>query len=209
MQGYRFKQHMFDAIAEFAYFKKAYWLKIFFHNMTQYDPFQSESEALNCNTENKFSILGNLSDSLKSGEKFVFLLDYPELNAYNTWKQTNNPINEQENGQKEALGFVPLHTGAPRSNWGGLVYSAIHPNTGNRRSLLNGTPNQNDDWFFAIATYGGTWGINYTSIPSNSRPVNIVSLWVRFPFTIIPTCHYQKRLRFKLLFFNLFIMTSK
>ena len=211
MEGYRFTQKMFDTNVEFAYFKKAYWLKLFYHDMSALEAFSSEEEALKCSTEKKFSILGFLSDSFKFNNKFEFLLDYPELHAYNTWKQTNNPLKENETGQQEVDGFVPKHTGAPRSNWGGLVYTAVHPRNLSRPSLLNGTPNKDDDWYFAIASYGMAWGpnTNYFTIPANSTPVNIVSLWVKFPYFVHLTCELKKRIYHKLLFFVLFLFYYK
>ena len=141
--------------------------------------FIDKEEAINCSKEGKYSILSELNSSLKRHNKYEFLLEYPELGTYNTWLQTNRPIDETEHGDKYVEGFKPLITLAPCGGWGGLCLT----NSSDPYSLLNGTPGGigNGNYYIAVGVYTkSTW--NHGLIPANSgTPVNIVKLWVRAP----------------------------
>ena len=165
-------------------FKGCMWLKIFYHNITDFVGFSDINDALSCDEENKYSILNEINSSLKqrSNNKYEFIIEYPELNAYNRWLQSNNPVNEtEEEGKFFVDGFHAIHTGARQSFWGGLARTTNCPKC---QCFLNGTPG-NNNWFFAIGQRNGAeWKYNNQTtkgIPSNSSPVNIVYLWIKLP----------------------------
>ena len=174
------------------------WLKIFYHyNPEGRNPFINEYEAQYCiNNENKFSILLDLDEKFKINGHYEFMIEYPQLNTYNRWQQSNNPINEDEctnafGCSTTAIGFKRIETKAESSSWGGLVKTKHNSNYKSPPSLLNGTPGRSD-WFFAIGQYKNTpWLYNsttYSNIPSNAQPVDVVLLWLRLPDKKYDTC---------------------
>ena len=180
------KETSFIGKYELRRFSGSLWLKVFFHNMTEFDGFDSEEEVLSCNDVNKYSILNELNESLKQrNNKFEFLLEYPEKKIYNQWLQTNNPIDEEENSSKTFVeGFQSKHCGAPYDYWGGLAKSA-----GNAKNcaLINGTPGYvgGGDWMYAIGMYKDVSWVGHKNLPSNNGPVNIVYLWVKVPMFFV------------------------
>ena len=182
LRGFRIGYH------EVKYMHGAFWLKIFHHDMSTGEGFNSPEEAQYIESDYKYSILNDLDSTYKIGEKFEFLLDYPETKEYNRWKQNNNPLEESEHGQDVAEGFVTIHTGLPRTLWGGLVRT----NQSFRACLLNGSPKNptNREWWFAIGMYKGvTWNYGkFTKLPANvgDKEYNEVFLWVR-----IPNCKFE------------------
>ena len=113
------KETIFIGKYELRRFSGSLWLKVFFHNMTELDGFDSEEEVLSCNEVNKYSILNELNESLKQrNNKFEFLLEYPEKKIYSQWLQTNSPIDEEENSSKTFVeGFQSKHCSAPNNYW--------------------------------------------------------------------------------------------
>ena len=72
---------------EYRIYSRSLWLKLFFHNMTTFVGFSNESEAKQCNSVYKYSILSELNGILKqSNEKYEFILEYPELGTMNRWQ---------------------------------------------------------------------------------------------------------------------------
>ena len=176
---------------EFRTFHGYQWLKLLYHNMTNFVGFANEDEAKNCNTENRYSILGELNESFKTNHKFEFILEYPEFDEYLQWRQTNNPLEEEENGT-DVQGFHPIHTDPPSSHWGGL---ALTKGSGKPYCFLNGTPKVTGaaNILIAVGMYTSTWNGNSKNIPGVSRPVNIQYLWVKFPLKIQNSCRNLRR----------------
>ena len=178
-------------------YQQALWLKIFYHNMTNLEGFFTEEEALDSEKEYKYSILGIIDQFKRPSIKYEFILEYPELQTYNRWKQTNNPLNEEESPDHDSKveGFVEIYTSAKSVSWGGLCKTVKSDKENSPPSLLNGSPNiiGGELFTFAVGVYNGTvWmagdlGNKYEAytIPSNASPVNIEILWMRiygYPF---------------------------
>ena len=164
------------------------WVRVFYHyNANGAHGFTNEDEAKHCVSDSyKFSILDEITSGQQINGKYEFIIEYPELGTYNRWRQTNNPLEEQESsGVYKVEGFEELETLAPYSSWGGLVYTSIYESRSSPPSLLNGNPGRKE-WYYAIGQYEGvTWiyySKTYSSIPSSlGVAVNYVSLWLRLP----------------------------
>ena len=191
---------------EFMFFKRIFWLKVFYHNYTGIVLFKNEEEALLTNSPQKYSILSHIGLTNKINGKYEFILHWADLNHYVWWKQDNNPIYEEENGTSECQGFVPITNTTPLRNWGGLV-KTVKPNEIERVSnLLDGNPGSNE-WYFAIGMY--EWATNVwhdVGIPAfdSNHHSHLVYLWLRYPSPFL-TCavktskHYLNNIFFVLI----------
>jgi hypothetical protein len=192
---------------EFRRFRGSQWHKILYHNMTEREyGFSDESEAIQCDSVNKYSILSELNSSYKINEKFEFLLEFPESDEYYQWRQTNNPLDEVENGNN-AQGFQSIHTAQDYVHWGGLLRSSENAS---EHCLLNGTPKVLGtlNIFFAVGMYNTMLICNEIpqyNIAGNRKPVNIEYLWVRTPIFIHNTCR-TKRYFSRLISFSLLLV---
>ena len=136
----------------------------------------------------------------------TFILYYPDLEAYNQWQQTNNPINEsEEEGKISVEGFRPIHTGSTNQYWGGLCRTT---NCTRCFGLLNGTPSKtgNGHAYYAIGQLNGIiWGpkSNYKNIPSGYSPVY---LWLKMPQSQITKCQQRSYNRNEI--FVIFLLCS-
>ena len=169
----------------YKYDKGAYWLLIFHHNIeNNVEFFEDEEEALSCNKQDKYSILGYINstgDTYKIGDKFEFLLESKNYAKYFRWKQTNFPLNEDENqpSSKTVAGFVNISCQDYRFT--GLAKVTI-PTTYESKtfipSLLDGQINA-DFWLFCIASYGRhpMYPNTIPALPDSARKDE--SLWLR------------------------------
>ena len=97
-------------------------------------------------SERKYSILSEVQEWPHSG-KYEFLLQYPELEGYNRWKQTNFPLSEAYyQGKQEVEGYENVSITWTTRQWAGLQNS-----TG--CSLLEGSISVTN-WYYAIGKYG-------------------------------------------------------
>jgi len=128
----------------------ATWLKVFMHDSSSGQYFLSYSEALNSNGLYKFSILGEIDDKYKNNGKFEFLLEYPQFNKYNRWKQTYNPKDNPEVSGNKATGYEPVSIYYSGQFWGGLVKSS------DSRTAFDGSAGH-ENWFYALGSYS-SWG---------------------------------------------------
>ena len=165
---------------EYRRYSGSLWLKIFYHNMETYEGFYNASEAMQCNSAYKYSILSELNKTLKQkNNKYEFILEYPDRGTMNHWQQTNSPLEETEHGQKVVSGYHKIYIGETKSSWGGLAKSSSLVSS---RTLINGTPGDitASDWSYAIGMYNGvTWPNR--NLPAGCGPTNIVYLWVKIP----------------------------
>ena len=177
------------------YFHGAFWLKIFYHNMSTSVGFFNEEEALLCETSMKYSLLQDLDDTYKINGKFEFLLEYPELGEYNRWKQLNNPLLEIEDGAQFVKGYEDVHIGVPSQYCGGLARCKGEVA---KQSLLNGSPKITDimDWTYSIGMYNGVTWNGFTKLPANGgdREFNEVYLWSRIPHCKFSYAYHQNQL---------------
>ena len=146
------------------------WLKIFYHYSGNGDYFLNFNEALNISSPNKYSILLFIDDKYKINNKFEFLLEYPEFNNYNRWKQSKHPLNNLDNDQL-VEGYEPIYIGF-NSGWVGLVKSS------DSRTVIDG--HAGGYWYYSIGTQIGGWTNNqFPGPPPNSNSVKNCSLWLR------------------------------
>lgn len=149
--------------------KEAYgatWIKVFHHKTNSATTlFTSESEALWCNSADKYSQLSSLESYRNANGEFEFLLEYPGQSGYNRWKQTSNPTTTQES----VTGYQAVNISWTGSSWGGLCKSSTSV------TLLDGSVNHSN-WWYAIGTYSAYQG----GIPGpSSVVVDEVYLWAR------------------------------
>ena len=168
---------------EYVQYQGFMWKKVFYHNFTGRVMFSSESEALHCETTQKFSILDTISPKYKYREKYEFIIWYPSLDYYFQWRQSMNPVLELEkSGKNESEGFELIHKGYDDKDdpFGGLVKTNIKFNN-KINSLLNGVPGHSH-WYFAIGMYSPSYSPYSTDgIPSAATPTDQVVLWLKDP----------------------------
>ena len=185
----------------------SHWLKVFYHyNQDGLHGFENESEALYCvNDPYKYSIISLISSRYKYNGSYEFIIEYPELQVFNRWKQSKNPLHEKETySNKTVTGFSPIETGLPGGDWGGLVKTEIYETIySSPPSLLNGKPGITA-WGYAVGQYKNMiWFHNEKSdnlIPANSTPVEYVFLWIR-----LPDAFWSKAKRFLSFPFHIFL----
>ena len=127
---------------EFMYFLSKVWLKVFYHKYTGNVFFESEEEALLTNSKQKYSILSLIGNTSKINDKYEFILYWPDENEYVHWKQSNNPIDENETKEKTAQGFELKYIPQGSVDFGGLVRTTIPFNSEKPTTHLDGNPGQ-------------------------------------------------------------------
>ena len=158
---------------------KSSWARVFYHNNKGGTVlFSSVSEALNSDTENKYSCL-YLLDQLKATDgKYEFMLTYPSHSAtgYNRWKQTNNPCNEfiaNGDGSATAAGYSAVHIDFNTNYWGGLTRQNSSTTSISNCYLSGSTGHSN--WYHAIGVSSAWNG----GMPGPNTAVEEIELWVR------------------------------
>lgn len=109
--------------------RKKFYLLVFYHNILGGYFTKYSDEASYIDETYKYSILSNISDLYRdSDKKFTFALVYDELQIYNIWQQTNNPLNEEAQWpgyHYNVTGYNPIRILAGKVNdyctWGGLL----------------------------------------------------------------------------------------
>ena len=165
---------MFDIKYSPIVYDNGKWIVVFHHNIEKTTAFDSFKDAQFHLEKNKYSILSNITENYKiDGKKFEFLLYYDELSISFHWKQTNNPIFEDETESTEANGFEYIGTlPSEYSTFGGLVTTTMgEPRNNVISSLLNGQPGI-PNWFFAI----GILDIDEIYLPNHLMPGPIATV---------------------------------
>lgn len=149
------------------------WGRVFYHN-TAGGFFTSEAEAQSTNQVYKYSVLNQIQN-LKLGDKYQFMLYYPETGQRNIWKQSKRPqddiISDTAAGTGVATGYEPVSIGMNGNYWGGLTKST------SGATYLDGSVGHGN-WFYAIGSYS-KWGTGRLTIPGgNETSVNVVELWL-------------------------------
>ena len=187
---------------EYRWFSNSLWLKVFFHDMSTFEGFFSEEEAMSCNNVTKYSILTELNNSMRQNNgNFEFILEYPQLDVIHWWQQRNSPLNETEAGQNYTEGYKEILLQSPILKWGGLAKSSTRVD---HFTLINGSPSDitENNFYYAIGVYNGVkWG-NNMNLPANNKATDIVYLWVKMPGNPHITCR-----RFRQHHYFLYYMT--
>lgn len=146
------------------------WVRVFYHNISVNKTFFTPSEALNCNTDNKYSSLDRLEEFRNGDGNFEFKLEYPELNQYNRWIQKSNPTKAVE----VVSGYKAVQIASTQNSWNGICKS------NSNSCFIDGSVGVSQ-WYYSIGCYSSTWSdtIGKVGIPSYTAAVNEVILWVR------------------------------
>lgn len=154
-------------------FDGAVWLRIFHHNnLNGTELWSSISQS---SLEDGYDVLHRQSilaylDDYKGESGFEFLLEYSDLEGYNRWIQSTNPLKTTKNSSMTKVpGYQSVSISWNTANWGGLAKS----NSG--ATLLDGSIG-NNNWFYAIGAK-----TNYNGgIPGPNQVITgSVDLWVR------------------------------
>lgn len=113
----------------------------------------------------KQSILYNLEKYKNNSGKFEFLLEYSDMNGYNRWIQTSNPVTTTE----DVTGYAGVKISWENANWYGLAASNL------ANTLLDG--NKGGNWFYAVGVIKAHQG----GVPAGNSTVSkgATDLWVR------------------------------
>ena len=188
-------------------FKKSYWMLLFHHDFTGNTLFESKEEAKNSSAPNKYSILYLLNDEYRTMKhnslKYEFIINWPNLTTYYQWRQTKNPLDEEDIiGKFEVDGFEPIRVKENQTKFGGLAKDSNYSNT-----LLNGQLGH-VYWCISVGMLT-TSVIDWANrgIPASCAPASIVQLWVKTPFIAsISNCRYQSNSRIYRLNFIMFLV---
>ena len=180
----------------------AEYVLIFHHNITKGDVFTSERDFLFANTKMKYSLFGFIDDSYKfDGEKFEFLLEYPDDNTHGFWLQNVNPRNAPNNSD---IGYEDKG----KNFKGNVPFIGLTQTYGPSATFIDGCQ---IGWYYSIGSKK-TWAYG-NSIPgsygSGATLLYEVFLWLRIPslsflrskLFAIQTCHVKSHLRYNLLAF--------
>ena len=157
----------------------ASWIKIFYHHFTKIeDGFSTFDEVLSFNSQDKYSIIGAAKFFQKPDPNlYEFLLEYPQYDGFNRWKQEKFPTDEtNEEGRAAAYGYENVSISWTRPLWGGLTL-CYAPYC----AALDGSYDpKNQSWFFVIGYMKTCTNREYqTSFPGPGETVNDVYLWMR------------------------------
>ena len=172
-------------------FKGSYWMLLFHHNYTGKVMFEDRNEAINSNNPKKYSILYLLNDeyrTLKHGTmKYEFIINWPNLSYYFQWRQTKNPLDENDIiGISEVNGYEPIHVKNNPHLFGGLAKDANFS-----RTLLNGQLGHTN-WCTSIGMLKTADWANI-GIPASCEAANVVDLFVKTKFALFASnCNYNQ-----------------
>lgn len=146
-------------------FDHVLYIKVFEHNSLLGGFFNNATEAQNCNKPGKFSILNDM-DQYKYGDKYQFMLYYPEVETRNIWKQDSNPCSAST-----VSGYEPILIQSGNNRWGGLCLSTF------AGCYVDGSVNTTD-WWYAIGAYQ-RHGAGLKTFPGpNSKAIHLAQLWL-------------------------------
>jgi hypothetical protein len=148
------------------------WVKIFNHNsQNNANLFANDAEAAyndpgNQNS-NKFSILNQIPNFIRSDNKYKFKLQYPDvgLGIRNIWFQTSNP------NTSLVSGYQPISIENSTNSWGGLERTNL--SGGTISTYIDGSVNSSS-WWFSIGQKVSFTGGN----PGPGVTVNNTSLYM-------------------------------
>ena len=158
------------------------WLKIFYHNCTNGKYFNKDKpeEIQYINEEDKFSILGLITDDFKvENGYYEFLLKYPEHpGGYNHWQQKGFPLTTKEEND---IGYH-LCDGC-EITWDGRDWRGLAKSNRTSETFIDGS--NSNYWFYAI----GAMHSNYNhpvQIPGpvlNTTEITVYSVYLYLRIT--------------------------
>lgn len=149
-------------------FEGAIWLRVFHHNnLNGTVLWDAAAQVLDKEVDelHKQSILYNLDNYKNINGNFEFLLEYSNIEGYNRWTQTSNPVKTKES----VLGYSAISISWNQNNWKGLaksdsIYTAIDGSVGSSK------------WYYAI---GAIKEVDSGIYANDKITGEIVDLWVR------------------------------
>ena len=189
-------------------FRGYLWQLVYYLDVNRGSFFSSETEAKNCNLENRFSILDSVP-RVKNQSAYTFLLEYPieYKNKFIIWQQSLSPIDDiEEKDVTSAKGFALIRNNIS-SNFKGLVKTSILNLNNCVSTLLDGNPGD-QNWYYSIGMHSSCGG--WSSIPGPKGSVKITELWVRIrKIRNGSNCaYYQKKHMIQLLMSIIMILVS-
>ena len=173
-------------IFEYGLLNGSFWLKVFYHSYYNKALFLNDEEASFIISNDKYSILSNISSEYLIEDKYEFLLIYPETDrdVYFHWRQKLNPIDDNEqSGVYTATDFEPIYKNVDNEySWGGLVKTTDFPGR-QIQSFINGNPGIGE-WHFAIGmNQNAETSWKEDGIPNYiyRQACKLVSLWIKIP----------------------------
>ena len=173
---------------------KGTWLKIHYHNSSNYLFYEDEKEAAFSISEQKYSLLLYLDKINRfHPTEYEFLLEYPGHEGYNWWIQTKNPTESHIN---DDIGYIQKNASWTGAYWNGLYYDD------KKYTYLTGSRYE-DFWHYAIGSYKSNVDDNTIPGPRIDLSdkyeeqiriqVKEVFLWIRIadashPLLYISTC---------------------
>ena len=188
-------------------FKGAYWIRIFYHNVSLGGPFSSIEEAKHIISEHKFSIIEDVSrdPKYKYNGKYEFIIKFSQKSGLNWWRQSIFPLFEDDNSSigTTVTGYEPISISWTEEYWGGLAHT-VREYKGCVPCLLDGSIRTNR--FFYTIGNNNCNSMYPTSTPPNVNPgTTDVSLWMRIPSSFHKSCKPSYRRKNVL---NLLVISS-
>jgi hypothetical protein len=150
------------------------WTLLLYHDSSTGSFFGNETNALEYNklfpgfNNDLYSIVGDINN-IASSLPYEFLIEYPNNNIKNHWKQTFDPLSGGS-PISPTEGYEPISIGWSGNYWGGLEKDASS-------TLLDGSVNHSN-WYYAIGSYG-SWGTSTTFPGGNGTAVSKVKFFMR------------------------------
>ena len=159
------------------------WLKVFYHNCAGGVWFNTEEEIKYIDEPQRYSILGLVNNKLNFGGYYEFLLQYPEFEGYNNWKQKLFPFTYEFMSQNSGYTCSPqegLHCSWNGFDWRGLYYST------SSSTFIDGSNNTYNYWFAIGSKKGYSNAVRFPgpvggTASNNGSSVTEVYLWIRIP----------------------------
>ena len=116
---------------------------------------------------------------------FEFILEYPEIEGCNHWKQKIFPTQAQPG---EENGFFDMGSTYSNNYWHGLALSSS-----NEATYIDGSPSDaTTSWFFGIgqkSTYNSIYRIPHPDASkTNTTYLSEIRLWIRKPDSLSNKC---------------------
>ena len=176
--------------------REALWKLVFYHDLNKATYFSNKEDAKECNEEGRYSTLKSISSIYKIKGKYEFLLEYPEINKSNQWRQSLNPFHQSSDGTNNATGYEDINVQMNDKYWGGLFRK------NGDACLLVGS--RNGFWHFAIGVHSEEYKPYFPGPSTNSK---IVKLWIRMPTSLYKnSCKVNRRMNNFSILFYIFIL---
>lgn len=154
--------------------RNALWQLVFYHDLNKATYFEKKEDAYECNEEGRYSRLNNINKLYRINGKYEFLLEYPEINKSNQWRQTLNPLHQNQSTKDvNATGYEEINIQMNDKKWGGMFYFS------GKKCLLAGS--SNFYWHYAIGTCTDEFAPYFPGPEVYSK---IVKLWIRMPLSL-------------------------